>query len=147
MRSTVIGIYPAASAVRLVIDEHTCLTNGNFVIAHSFYIAGGHLVANNVFACGVYVANSDTVNINGGTFNITDGVGILMRAGNTTIGKNVVINLTNTGKVTEGKIGDATINITTPSYLVQDVRSGYPGATAGFTITNNSSYNLVSYDK
>ena len=55
VRSTVRGIYPAASAVRLVIDEYACLTNGNFVIAHPLYIAGGCLVADNVFARGVYV--------------------------------------------------------------------------------------------
>ena len=133
-------------------DNAVVGTNGSSNFAPSTITINGGTFNGNIqsagyIACGVYVANSDTVNINGGTFNITDGVGILMRAGNTTIGKNVVINLTNTGKVTEGKIGDATINITTPSYLVQDVRSGYPGATAGFTITNNSSYNLVSYDK
>ena len=96
-------------------------------------------------ACGVYVANKDTVKINAATFNVTDGVGMLMRAGHTTIGKDVVINLTNTGRVTAGKVGDAKIDITTPSYLVMDVRSGYPGASAGFTITNNSAYELVEY--
>ena len=105
----------------------------------------GNIKSSGYIACGVYVANSDTVNINGGIFNITDGVGILMRAGDTTIGKGVKINLNNTGKITAGKIGDATINISTPSYLVEDVRSGYPGATTGFTITNNSSYDLVEY--
>ena len=98
-------------------------------------------------ACGEYVANKDIVNIKAGTFNVTDGVGVLMRAGHTTIGNNVVINLTNTGKITAGKVGDANIDITTPSYLVMDVRSGYPGATAGFTITNNSNYELVEYKK
>lgn len=109
-------------------------------------VFNGNITSVGYIACGVYVANNDTVNINGGTFNITDGVGVLMRAGNTTIGKDVVINLTNTGKITEGKIGDAKINIETPNYLVQDVRSGYPGVAAGFTITNNSTYELVTYN-
>ena len=107
----------------------------------------GYIQSAGYVACGVYVANNDTVNINGGTFNITDGVGILMRAGNTTVGKNVVINLTNTGKITEGKVGDSTISLTTPNYLVQDVKSGYPGATAAFNITNNSSYELVTVNR
>ena len=112
-------------------------------------INGGVFNANittaDYIACGVYVANKDTVKINAATFNVTDGVGMLMRAGHTTIGKDVVIHLTNTGKVTAGKVGDANIDITTPSYLVMDVRSGYPGASAGFTITNNSAYELVEY--
>ncbi len=131
-------------------DNAVVGTNGSSNYASSTIIINGGTFNGNItsagyIACGVYVANNDTVTINGGTFNITDGVGILMRAGNTTIGENVVINLTNTGKITQGKVGDATIDITTPSYLVQDVRSGYPGATAGFTITNNSAYALVDY--
>ena len=130
-------------------DNAAVATNGSSAKGCEINIDGGVFNANiqtaGYIACGVYVANKDTVNINAGTFNITDGVGVLMRAGHTTIGNNVVINLTNTGKVTAGKIGDANIDIATPSYLVMDVRSGYPGATAGFTITNNSNYELVEY--
>lgn len=130
-------------------DNAVVATNGSSAKGCEINIDGGVFNANiqtaGYIACGVYVANKDTVNINAGTFNITDGVGVLMRAGHTTIGNNVVINLTNTGKVTAGKIGDANIDIATPSYLVMDVRSGYPGATAGFTITNNSNYELVEY--
>lgn len=130
-------------------DNAVVATNGSSAKGCKINIDGGVFNANiqtaGYIACGVYVANKDTVNINAGTFNITDGVGVLMRAGHTTIGKDVVINLTNTGKITAGKVGDANIDITTPSYLVMDVRSGYPGATAGFEITNNSSYELVEY--
>ena len=130
-------------------DNAVVATNGSSVNGCEININGGIFNANitsaGYIACGVYVANKDTVNINAGTFNVTDGVGVLMRAGHTTIEKNVVINLTNTGKVTAGRIGDANIDIATPSYLVMDVRSGYPGATAGFEITNNSSYELVEY--
>ena len=130
-------------------DNAVIATNGSSADGCEITINGGVFNANiktaGYIACGIYVANKDTVNVNAGTFNVTDGVGILMRAGHTTIGKDVVINLTNTGNVTAGKVGDATINISTPSHLVMDVRSGYPGATAGFTITNNSSYELVEY--
>ena len=143
---------------KLTVNDGTFTAKDNAVIATNgssqydgceITINGGVFNANiktaGYIACGIYVANKDTVNVNAGTFNVTDGVGILMRAGHTTIGKDVVINLTNTGNVTAGKVGDATINISTPSHLVMDVRSGYPGATAGFTITNNSSYELVEY--
>lgn len=119
--------------------------NGKNTITINGGTFNGNIKTPGYIACGVYVANNDTVNINAGTFNITDGVGILMRAGNTTIGKDVEINLTNTGTITEGKVGDAKINISTPSYLVEDVRSGYPGSGNGFTITNNSKYELVEY--
>lgn len=130
-------------------DNNVVATNGSSAEGCEIDINGGVFNANitsaGYIACGVYVANKDTVNIKAGTFNVTDGVGVLMRAGHTTIDKDVVINLTNTGKVTAGKVGDANIDITTPSYLVMDVRSGYPGAIAGFTITNNSNYELVEY--
>ncbi len=130
-------------------DNAVIATNGSSADGCEITVNGGVFNANitsaGYIACGIYVANKDTVNVNAGTFNVTDGVGILMRAGHTTVGKDVVINLTNTGKVTAGKVGDANIDITTPSYLVMDVRSGYPGATAGFEITNNSSYELVEY--
>ena len=130
-------------------DNAVIATNGSSKEGCEITVNGGvfngNITSDGYIACGIYVANKDTVNVNAGTFNVTDGVGILMRAGHTTIGKDVVVNLTNTGKVMAGKIGDASIDITTPSYLVMDVRSGYPGATAGFTITNNSAYELVEY--
>ena len=130
-------------------DNAVVATNGSSAEGCNITINGGTFNANiftpGYIACGIYVANKDTVNVNAGTFNIKDGVGILMRAGHTTIGKNVVINLNNTGKVTAGKIGDANINITTPSHLVIDVRSNYPGLTEGYSVTNNTAYQLVEY--
>ena len=130
-------------------DNAVVATNGSSAEGCDITINGGVFNANitsaGYIACGVYVANKDTVKINAATFNVTDGVGVLMRAGHTTIGEDVVIHLTNTGRVTAGRVGDADIDITTPSYLVMDVRSGYPGASAGFTITNNSAYELVEY--
>ena len=130
-------------------DNSVISTNGSSAEGCDITVNGGTFNANiqsaGYIACGVYVANKDTVKLNGGTFNITDGVGVLMRAGNTTIGKNVVINMKNTGKVTAGKIGDANINITTPSQLVVDVRSQYPGLDSSFNVVNNSNYSIVEY--
>ena len=130
-------------------DNAVVATNGSSAEGCNITINGGTFYGNiqsaGYIACGIYVANKDTVNVNAATFNITDGVGILMRAGHTTIGKNVVINLNNTGTVTAGKIGDANINITTPSHLVIDVRSNYPGLTEGYSVTNNTAYQLVEY--
>ena len=130
-------------------DNSVISTNGSSAEGCTITVNGGTFNANiqsaGYIACGVYVANKDTVNINAGTFNVTDGVGILMRAGNTTIGADVVINLISTGSVTAGRIGDATINITTPNHLVADVRSQYPGLDSSFTVTNNTGYTLVEY--
>ena len=130
-------------------DNSVISTNGSEANGCEITVNGGTFNANiqsaGYIACGVYVANKDTVKLNGGTFNITDGVGVLMRAGNTTIGKNVVINMKNTGKVTAGKIGDANIDITTPSQLVVDVRSQYPGLDSSFNVVNNSNYSIVEY--
>lgn len=130
-------------------DNAVVATNGSEKEGCEITINGGTFNGNiqsaGYIACGIYVANKDTVNVNAATFNITDGVGILMRAGHTTIGKNVVINLNNTGTVTAGKIGDANINITTPCHLVIDVRSNYPGLTEGYSVTNNTAYQLVEY--
>ncbi len=150
-------VYALFGGSKLTVNGGTFTAKDNAVIATNssesngcaITINGGVFNANitsaGYIACGVYVANKDTVVINRATFNVTDGVGILMRAGNTTVGKDVVINLTNTGKVESGKIGDAVINITTPAYLVADIRSQYPGLDESFTITNNSSYTIVEY--
>ena len=130
-------------------DNNVVATNGSESKGCEITINGGvfngNIKTKGYIACGVYVANDDTVMINGGTFNIVDGVGILMRAGKTTIGKDVVINLTNTGTVTSGKVGDAVINITTPSHLVVDLKSKYPALGPDFSVTNNSSYSIVEY--
>ena len=132
-------------------DNCVIATNGNEENAGSeITINGGVFNANiqsaGYIACGIYVANKDTVTVNGGTFNVTDGVGILMRAGKTTIGKDVVINLTSTGNVSKGRVGDAATEIEVGKYLVSDTTIPYPGLDETFTITNNTDYALVEYN-
>ena len=131
-------------------DNCVVATNGNIENAGSEIIINGgtfnaNIQTNGYIACGVYVANKDTVKINAGTFNVKNGIGVMMRAGNTTIGKDVVINMTSDGTVTAGKVADATIQINAGDYLVSDIKSGYPGLDDTFTIINNSKYNLVEY--
>jgi len=92
-------------------------------------------------ACGVYVANSDTVVLNGGTFNITDGLGILARSGNTTVGEDVVINVTNENR-TAGWIGDKKKNMPAGAAIVWDLASAYPGGVP--SLVNNSEYEVVT---
>ena len=104
----------------------------------------GHITTPGYIACGIYAANSDTWNVNGGTFNITNGVGIVARSGKVIIGEKVVINVTieENCSFTEGMVGDSKINITIPKEIVIDKKSGYSGGDP--TVTNNSSY--TEYD-
>ena len=78
--------------------------------------------------------------VNGGTFNINNGCGILVRSGNATIGKDVKINLAIDGSITSGKVGDSIIAVDTSAAIVRDSRSGYPGGVP--TVVNNSAYQL-----
>ncbi|MGN0796777.1 MAG: hypothetical protein ACI4M5_01070, partial [Christensenellales bacterium] len=94
-------------------------------------------------AGGIYVANDDTVVVNGGTFNIVNGVGIVARSGNTTVNEGVVFNITSDGSITAGQVGDAKIDITIPHELVLDLSANYPGGTP--TIINNSGYEIYTH--
>ncbi len=101
----------------------------------------GDIESSGYIACGIYVANNDVVEVNGGTFNINNGVGILCRSGNTTVGKDVVINiLTTENGPTEGKVGDSRVIVSNKA-IVLDLQAKYPGGTP--TVTNNSSYEVT----
>ena len=91
-------------------------------------------------ACGIYVANSDTVTVNAGTFNITNGVGILARSGNTTIGEDVVFNVTGDGHL--GKVGDSKVTVPAGAVLVYDLAANYPGGDP--VLTNGTDYEIVA---
>ncbi len=90
----------------------------------------GNIQSKGYIACGIYVANSDVVEVNAGTFNITNGVGILARSGETTVSSDVVFNLTHTdGGITEGWVGDSKITVPTMVKIYQDLAANYPGGT------------------
>ena len=100
-------------------------------------------VADGYFACGVYVANDDTVVINAGTFNITDGAGIVARSGSTTVKSGVVFNMTTTNSsVTSGRVGDSRVVIPSGKELVIDNAANYPGGAP--TLTNETSYEVYT---
>ena len=91
-------------------------------------------------ACGIYVANSDTVVVNGGTFNVTNGCGILARSGNTTVGADVVFNVTGDG--TTGKVGDSQVTVPAGAVLVYDLAANYPGGDP--VLVNGTDYDVVA---
>ena len=117
-----------------VIGTHGSNGQGGNTITINAGTFNGGITSAGYVACGIYVANSDTVTVNGGTFNITNGVGILARSGNTTVGENVVFNVTGNGDC--GKIGDSRVVVPAGEVLVLDLKAAYPGGVP--TINNNS---------
>ena len=90
-------------------------------------ISGGTMIGGiqtpNFIACGVYHPQKGTLNITGGKFQITNGVGVLVRAGSANITGGEIIT---TGSV-NGKVGDSQI-IEGCFGVVYDTVSKYPGA-------------------
>lgn len=76
-------------------------------------------------ACGIYVANDDTVSIKNSTINAENGVGILVRGGSVSIDKNTTINAAGSGS---GLVGDSKVQIAMGQNIVIDKTSNYPAA-------------------
>lgn len=103
-------------------------------------------------ACGIYNPNIDEIEIDGATFNITDGCCICSRAGKVTI-KNSVINMKYTDKALEaGKVGDSRIVVPCVPFVF-DEAAKYPGLKSdsqiviGENITINYEGEYVHKDK
>ena len=103
-------------------------------------------------ACGIYNPNIDEIEIDGATFNITDGCCICSRAGKVTI-KNSVINMKYTDKVLEsGKVGDSRIVVPCVPFVF-DEAAKYPGLNSdsqiiiGENVTINYEGEYVHKDK
>ena len=112
-----------------VIGTNGTTGRGGNTIAINGGVFNGYIVSEGYIGCGVYVANSDTVKISGGTFNIENGCGVLTRSGNTTVADDVVFNFANTeGGPLEGGIGDKKTNIPVNARIVKDLsKETYPG--------------------
>lgn len=77
-------------------------------------------------ACAIYNPNYDEIEIDGATFNITDGCCVCSRAGKVII-KNSVINMKYTDKVLEsGKVGDSRVVVPCIPFVF-DEAAAYPG--------------------
>lgn len=82
----------------------------------------GKIQSNGYEACGIYVANNDTVNIEDSEIIAENGCGILMRAGNVAV-KNTKITTTGTAG---GWVGDKK-KVMSNSGIIYDEASNYPG--------------------
>ena len=89
-------------------------------------------------ACGIYAPNDDVWNVNGGTFNITGGAGIVARAGTV----NVTGGVFNTTGNAVGKVGDSRVVVPCAA-LVFDSEAEYPALT-GSSVINVSGGSFTS---
>ncbi len=120
------GEYASTDDFVIGTDETSGLAGNTITIDGGTF--KGSIKSKGYIACGVYVANSDTANVNAGTFNITDGVGIVARSGTTTVKEAVIFDLKQTdGGVEHGIVGDYGLEIHTGKVIIQDFIAKYHG--------------------
>lgn len=93
-------------------------------------IFNGAIVTDGYIACGIYAPWKDKITVSGGTFNITNGAGIVARAGNVTV-KGGTFNCTGSIK---GWVGDNKNQLPCAA-LVFDAAANYPAKTDDSKIT------------
>lgn len=101
---------------------------------NKFNISGGTfnggITSSGYVACGIYAPWKDEITVSGGKFNITNGAGIVARAG--------MVNITggefNCSGTTTGKVGDSRI-VVPCSPIVFDSQANYPAMTDASMIT------------
>ena len=133
-------------------DNSVIMTNGtvkpdndcghNTIVVNGGTFNGG-IKSEGFIACGIYVANSDAVTVNGGTFNIENGVGIMARSGNTVVGDGVVFNMASTeGGIAAGWVGDKKVYVPAGKEIVLDTISEYPGGAPSVTAESHTVFTL-----
>ena len=112
---------------------------GNIITINGGTFTGG-ITSSGYVACGIYAPNDDTWTINGGTFNITGGAGIVARAGVVTVYGGTF----NCSGNTTGKVGDSRV-VVPCSALVFDESANYPGLTENSKIVvNGGTFNTTN---
>ncbi len=103
----------------------------------------GNIKTSGYIACDIYMANKGDVYLNGGTFNITNGIGVLVRSGWFYGSNGVTINLNNDENSSAGTVGDKILEIDpADGYIVQDnVSPNYKGAHP-YVVTNDTGYTV-----
>lgn len=96
----------------------------------------GNITSNGYESCCVYVANNDTLVINGGKFISNDGCGILMRAGNVTINDcEIIAGKKDTDSHSPGWVGDNKEKMSASAVIYHE-KANYPGK-AGMSLEIN----------
>ena len=131
------------------VDNIVLGTNGTTGMGNNTIIVNdgefnGNITTPGYIACGVYAANNDNIILNGGTFNIKNGIGVCARSGSVTIGPDVVFNISDV-TVDGGWVGDSKLKVPTAAPIILDLAANYPGGTP--TVINNSSYQMITMVK
>ena len=110
---------------------------GNITIDISGGNFEGSRATDRKIAGGIYMASEGTATLNGGTFNITGGVGVLLRRG-TLNAKKMTINLAEKKDLNEGIAGTSNVAVPAGKDIVREI-PGF-GTT---TITNETEYTVT----
>lgn len=135
-----------ATGARITVESGTFSASDNAVIAgngtnrsgdsNTIIINGGTfnggITTSGYVACGIYAPWKDDITVNGGSFNITGGAGIVARAGNITVNGG---SFSTSGNDT-GKVGDSRV-VVPCSALVFDSAANYPAMADSSKITVN----------
>jgi hypothetical protein len=120
-------------------DNFPVFTNGSAGRGgNTITINGGEFEGNITSAgyesCCVYIANNDTLVVNGGKFVSTDGCGILMRAGNVTINDcEIIAGKKDSDSHSPGFVGDNKTAMSASAVIYHE-SANYPGK-AGMSLT------------
>lgn len=110
------------------VDNGPIMTNGTAGRGNNEIVINGgtftgHITSAGYLAFVAYLANTDSLTVKGGTFNVENGSAFIVRGGRLTIGPDVVINAS--GDAT-GKVGDGALAIPAGHDIVVDYKSQYP---------------------
>lgn len=121
------GTFTATDNAVIGTNGNKWLSDVNYDITVNGGTFNGNITTPGYIACGIYMANTGKVTLNGGEFNIIGGIGVLVRSGELTASK-ATINLMPKEELTIGKVGDSLVQLTTGSQIVVDASASYPGA-------------------
>lgn len=116
------GTYTASDNAVLIGQGSDKNGNGNTVNISGGTFNGG-IKSPGYIACGIYAPWKDKITVTGGTFNITNGAGVVARAGVVTINGGT-FNCTGTAT---GKVGDKAVNLPCECLIFDDSDPNYPG--------------------
>lgn len=127
------GIFGAKDNAVLAGNGSTGLGDTEMTINGGTFI--GNIESSGYLACGIYHPQNGKLTVNGGTFYINNGVGILVRSGEVTIND---VDITTTGSIS-GKVGDS--KVLSGCYdVIVDFQSKYPGYADSKTIVNDGTF-------
>ncbi len=161
------GDFTAQEAALMAFDGGTVIVNGgtyetadNFVFATNGKSGRGNntliinratinanISSDNYEACGIYVANNDTVIVGPEvTMNIVNGCGLLMRGGDVTVKSGVQINIvSDKPEGFSGKVGDKEVKMS-QSGIIYHESADYPGKSGmKLTVEDGVTINAVDH--